>query len=118
MGGSTKLFQRAGSPLIQGHSRYARSFWVDWWIACLIDVLSICMADAVLTIFRTGELPFDSAASVSSWLAPALIPAVAAVATSTILVLLGRRLGSSRAWLWSAILGSVCGIGVLLFLNV
>ena len=35
MSGPTKLYQRAGSPLIHGRSRYERPFWTQWALACL-----------------------------------------------------------------------------------
>lgn len=36
MSGSTKLFQRPGSPLIQGHSKAERSFLKEWTIGLVV----------------------------------------------------------------------------------
>lgn len=118
MSGQTKLFQRAGSPLIQGHSRYERPFWTEWALACLPAALSIYAALGLATLVGwsgTDVAALDSASSILSWLARPAAGIAAMLPSCALGVALARRMGWRRAWLAGASVGAAVGIAVMLY---
>ena len=116
MAGRTRLFQRAGSPLIQGHSRHERSFWSEWLLACSIAIPGVYVLQAIMTLLDPARGALDSAANMMKWLAQPALALGAALAASAGGVLLARRLGWSKAWLTGGAIGIV--VGALVFLYV
>ncbi len=105
MAGSTKLFQRAGSPLIQGRSRYERSFWADWSVACLVGAAGVYAFLAVLTLLDPTRPHVTSFGALLRWL---LLPATGLAAmlpASAVGVWLARLLGWRGAWVAGALVG-------------
>ena len=118
MPGQTKLYQRAGSPLIQGHSRYTRPFWTEWALACLPAALAIYAALGVATLVGWSGADIDALDSVSSivsWLARPAAGIAAMLPSCALGVALARRMGWRRAWLAGAALGAVVGIAVMVY---
>lgn len=96
--GRTRLFQQAGSPLIQGHSRLERPFWRDWLIASTFSS-AILYAPGPLWASFSDSSPGPAAAfvvglsaTVAYWLPATLAGAGLGVSTA-------RRFGSRRPWL-------------------
>lgn len=114
MAGSTRLFQQAGSPLIQGRSRHERSFLLDWAVACLIAGIAIYGFHAAATLFG-GTRPDPSSLDASlQWLVAPVLGLAAMLPTCAFAVWVGRRLGWREAWIGGAVLGGLVGIIVLL----
>lgn len=82
--GRTQLFQKAGSPLIQGHSRMERPIFADWiWafaasmgsafivfaiLGFYSDKMQAGWVDTALEVLRLTVLIFAPGAAVGSWL--------------------------------------------------
>ena len=118
MSGQTKLYQRAGSPLIQGHSRYTRPFWTEWALACLPAALTIYAALGVATLVGwsgAGVGTLNSASSILSWLARPAAGIAAMLPSCALGVALARRMGWRKAWLVGAAFGAVVGIAVMAY---
>ncbi len=110
MAGSTKLFQQAGSPLIQGRSRYERSFWRDWALAAVVAlVVVVGFQVAVSLLYGPGD-EFASASAIGEWLVGPAIGVAVMLPASAFAVWLGRWLGWRAAWLGGALLGAAAGI--------
>ncbi len=116
MAGSTKLFQRAGSPLIQGRSRHDRTFLLDWVLACIASVaaLFILLASSVLL---DPTLPgYEVSPAAILVLIGLPLPGIAAaLPTCALAVWVGRGLGWRRAWIGGAILGTIVGVFVMVY---
>jgi len=113
MAGSTKLFQRAGSPLIQGHSKTARSFWAQWWTAFAAAVLIVYGFLAGATLLDPTRPSFSSFASVGQWLLLGVGGIVAAIPACALGVSLARSMGWRRVWLVGALSGGALGVIVM-----
>ena len=114
MPGQTKLYQRAGSPLIMGHSRYERSAWVEWFVACVLSILGLLVVHAVATLLDPTRPYLRSFSDLVDWLwaiAPAMLTAVA---VSGAIVWYGHRSGWRRTWVVGAWVGAVAGLVVML----
>jgi hypothetical protein len=111
--GSTKLFQRAGSPLIQGHSRYARAFWADWARACVLGLVVAYGYLAVTTLIDPARPNLTSVDVLLGWLLQPLPGLLAMLPTTAATVWIIRRLGSTRAWIAGGILGGIVAIVVM-----
>ena len=83
MGGGTKLFQRPGSPLIQGHSRSDSPLWKSVLTG---TVLSAVWAVIAWYAFGLGETSLG------------IVYIVGAVVGSYIGAYVGRMWGAKRRW--------------------
>lgn len=99
--GRTRLFQRAGSPLIQGQSRTERPFAASWVTASVVT-LSLLFGVAIVLSF--GEVTGVPAYLQQGWsfIRHAGIPALAAAALG---VWLARNMGWRKQWLAGASTG-------------
>jgi hypothetical protein len=113
--GSTKLFQRAGSPLIQGRSRYARSFWVQWAGGVVPSGLLVYAALAGVTFSENGAASFSSMAASGAWLLRGVGGLGGAALGSALGAGVARGMGWRRAWVAGAIVGAVAGVLVMLW---
>jgi hypothetical protein len=101
----TKLWQAAGSPIIQGQSRRQRPSWQQWLPAW-----------AVVSAVALGVLyAFPALAGGSKWAQPSAI--VGGLLGSVIGVEVSRAMGWRFPFLWGTILG-LLGAAVLLALGV
>ena len=110
MAGRTRLFQRAGSPLIQGRSRYERPVWVDWVVAYAVTLVALYAAHTVSTLLDPSQRFLESPRAILVWvasLAPALVAALPGVAAGT---WLARMLGWRGAWLAGAVCSTLFGV--------
>jgi predicted MFS family arabinose efflux permease len=97
----TKLWQAAGSPIIQGRSRRQRPSWQQWlpaWVAALAFVAGL--------VYLAPATSSGSPWAVASGVLGALLGAVVGVEVT-------RAMGWRFPFLWGAVLG-VCGAAVLL----
>lgn len=114
MPGQTKLYQRAGSPLIMGHSRYERSAWAEWFLAGLVSTLAVVGAHAVTTLLDPTRPYLHSAMDLVRWLLQPAPGVLTAIVVSGAVVWFGHRAGWRRAWVVAAVIGSVAGVGGML----
>lgn len=113
---STRLYQRAQSPLIQGQSKRERPWWqpvlgaffaslgvlfLVWWLLAVFQGVPPAEAAFVLLV--------DSPGILLRTVPGALIGSVAGVAVA-------RAWGSGRPWIVGAVLGSVLAGAGLLFI--
>lgn len=100
---STRLWQSAGSPLIQGRSRGARGFWVDWLSGAVVgSAFGYALALAFLLVVGV-----DTPTAVrAAWLPVGIIALPASAAG----VLLARMMGWRRSWRAGAALAAVLAI--------
>jgi len=114
---STRLYQRAQSPLIQGQSKRQNPWWQPvigafcaslgalfglWWLLAVFQGVPPAEAFIVLLI--------DSPAILLRTIPGALIGSVVGVVGS-------RAWGSRRPWISGAVLGTVlAGVGLLFFM--
>lgn len=116
MAGRTTLFQQAGSPLIQGHSRFERRFGAEWFLAFVVGVLLLAIGLVVLERAGLVTLEFGSTAVRSS--ARIIGTGLAAVAVAAaVIIWVARRLGWRRAWLLGGLVGAIAGIAVTLLVH-
>ena len=115
MSGPTKLYQRAGSPLIHGRSRYTRSFWTQWALACLPAALVMYAVLAAATLLDPARPSLSSADAVLRWLALPAGGVVAMVPACALGVGVARAMGWHHEWLVGAVLGSIVGVGVMFY---
>lgn len=107
--GRTQLFQKAGSPLIQGHSRMERPILADWISAFaaslgsaiivfaalgfLSDKLQVGWVDTAVEVLHITVLMFAPGAALGSWLG----------------IVVARHYGSVRPWRVGWVVGVVLG---------
>jgi hypothetical protein len=115
--GQTKLYQRAGSPLIMGHSRFERSPWVEWFVASLAAVVGLLAVHAIATLLDPERPYLGSFADVASWLYDVAPGIVASVVVAGIAVWFGHRSGWRRAWVAAGLIGAAGGVAVMLVLK-
>jgi hypothetical protein len=113
--GSTKLFQRAGSPLIQGRSRYARSFSAQWIGALGTSAAAVYVALAAATLYMGEASPWSSVSAGVAWLLSGAGGLAAALVGSAVGVGVARGMGWRRAWIAGAVPGVLLGVVVLLW---
>lgn len=97
----TKLWQAAGSPIIQGRSRRQRPSWQEWLPAWIISI-------SLLVWYVLSH----SALSAASWWAMAG-GVVGAFLGAVVGVFVARAMGWRFPWIWGAIIG-VAGAAALL----
>lgn len=109
--GRTRLFQRAGSPLIQGQSRTERPFFASWVTASLLTLLCLVVLAVVLSFGKVAGVP---AYLRQGWgfLRDAGLPSLAATALG---VWLARNMGWRRQWLAGASTGLLVALVALAF---
>ena len=115
MAGSTKLFQRAGSPLIQGRSRNERSFWFEWALACLASAVGLYTFLGVTTLLDPTRPYLASAEALMLWLALPAAGLGAMLPAAALGSWLGRLMGWRGAWVFGALVGAVVGIVVMVY---
>ena len=113
---STRLYQRARSPLIQGQSKRERPWWQPvlgafsaslgalyflWWLLAVVQGVPPAEAGFVLLV--------DSPGILLRAVPGALIGSVAGVAAA-------RAWGSGRPWIPGAVLGTILAGAGLLFI--
>lgn len=104
----TKLWQEAGSPVIQGQSRFRRPFLNVWVHSALLASASLLALLVALLVFP-GELAVAFTAAIPSALT-ALVYALPGMATGTLLgTAFGRAIGSRKPWYFGALAGLVLG---------
>jgi hypothetical protein len=109
----TKLYQRAGSPLIHGRSRYERRFGSDWAAGALAGLVALYAIYGTATLFDPAGARIGSTAGLVRWFTP-MIPAVLGMIPGAALgVWVARLLGWRLAWLAGAVVGTVTGLAVL-----
>jgi hypothetical protein len=101
----TKLWQAAGSPIIQGQSRRQRPAWQQWLPAWV--VVSACVLGLLYAV--------PALAGSSPWVLPGAL--VGGLLGAVIGVGVARSMGWRFSLLWGAILG-VVGAAALLALAV
>ena len=94
----TKLWQNAGSSLIQGSSRHQKPFVADWLLASAVSFLVSCALLVALSLVRGTD--------VLSALRFAWIPAAAgSLAGSAPAIWIAGKYGSLKRWRAGAIAG-------------
>ena len=117
MGRGTKLFQQAGSPLIQGHSKQERPPGQEYAWGAFAALLTGLVGLYALEAWH-GRLAslLESAPDVLSVLLIQYAPAALVGALGGLL--LGRRLGSLRPWRVAWFAGVVAGVAVIVLLKI
>lgn len=110
MAGRTKLYQRAGSPLIHGHSRYERPGWIDWAIAYALCLVVLYAMHTVATLTDSSRTSFASLSAVLTWLVAPGRGLIAAAVGAALGVWPARSFGSRGAWLAGAVLGTLFSV--------
>ncbi len=116
MARSTRLYQQARSPLIQGRSKRERPIWQQFARAIVVALVSPLFLWWLITMIA-GAQPGEALALLASDIFVLLLPMLpGAILGSVVGVLGAREWGSRRPWLPGAILGAVlAGAGLLLF---
>jgi hypothetical protein len=112
--GRTRLYQRAGSPLIHGRSRFERPGWVDWVVAYAISVVALYAAHAISTLLDPTRTSLNSPTALLQWVASPAPGVVGALPGAALGVWLARTLGSRGAWLVGAVCGTLLGVLAML----
>jgi len=99
----TRLWQRAGSPLIQGRSRYARPFSTDWLRAGAAGIAAGALVSFGFLVVMGVDVP---TAARAVWI-PVIAVAIPAAALG---VLIARRLGWRAPWRLGAGLSAILAI--------
>jgi len=111
----TKLWQEAGSPVIQGQSRYRRPFLNVWVRAALLASVTLLGVTIAFLL-----LPGEQAAVLASAIPTALtayvysLPGIAA--GSLLGTTFGRAIGSRRAEYFGGLAGLILGLTSLVIL--
>lgn len=108
MARGTKLWQAAGSPIIQGRSRNERAYWRDVVPAVVLAAALGAVGDAVLSpplVFTLGGL--------SDLTRGVLLAAAVAALPCLLVVAVGRVMGWPRVSVLAGILGGAIAVGVL-----
>lgn len=108
----TKLWQEAGSPVIQGRSRYKRPF-LNVWVqsALLASATLIGVLVAYLVVPGNGSLTLTAALPLALTAFVYGLPGVAV--GSLVGTAFGRAIGSRRAWFIGGLIGLVLGMASL-----
>lgn len=112
----TRLYQRARSPLIQGHSKRERPLWqplVGGFVVALVAPLFLWW----LITMIAGAQPAEALVLLGSDIFSLLLPMLPGAIIGAVAGVLGARSwGSRRPWLPGAIAGAVlAGAGLLMF---
>ena len=104
----TKLWQEAGSPVIQGQSRYRRPFANVWLLSALLASATLVGLVVVLLVFPGSmALPFFSSISVAMTAFVYSLPGIAA--GSFLGTAFGRAIGSRKSWYFGGLVGLILG---------
>ncbi len=110
MARSTRLFQRAGSPLIQGNSRlhrpYAPSVVIGFVVSVLVPIVYVFVSRVWV-----GEAASDALSAVfSEWgsRAPGLL--IGAAVGSAVGASVGRAWGARRTWITASVFGLAASV--------
>jgi len=105
----TKLWQEAGSPVIQGQSRYRRPF-LNVWVrsALLASATLIGLLVALLVFPGTMALPFFDSIPLALTAFVYSLPGIAA--GSLLGTAFGRAIGSRKAWYFGGLVGLILGV--------
>lgn len=116
MARSTRLYQRAQSPLIQGLSKRQRPWWQPVLGAFAVSLASVfgiwwllALAQGTSPLAAVGIFVFESPFVLLRILPGTLVGAVVGVAGA-------RGWGSSRPWIVGAVLGLVLGGATLAYI--
>lgn len=104
----TKLWQAAGSPLIQGRSRYERPFGPDLLSALAVGLLAGVLADAAMP---WPAHPLAALAGAVHRTGPQIVIGVAIASAAA--VSLSRVARAGRPWVVGAAAGSVVALGIV-----
>ncbi|TDB39791.1 MAG: hypothetical protein D9V44_02250 [Actinobacteria bacterium] len=112
----TRLYQRARSPLIQGHSKRERPLWQPLAASVSVALVAPLFLWWLITMIA-GAQPAEALALLGSDIVALLLPMMPGAILGAVAGVLGARSwGSRRPWLPGAILGAVlAGAGLLLF---
>jgi hypothetical protein len=110
----TRLYQRAGSPLIHGRSRHERRFVSDWALGALVALIALYAIHGTATLFDPSGARIGSAAGLVRWLTPMLPAVLGMIPGAALGVWIARLLGWRLAWLAGAVVGIVIGMAVLI----
>ncbi len=107
MSRSTKLFQRPGSPLIQGHSKAERTFWGEWSLGFVV----CCVVAFGIFVYRglDPQSAFGASDLVSAARSTVLLFAPGAAVGAAIGVPVARGFGWRRQWQSVAVFGLALG---------
>ncbi len=105
----TKLWQEAGSPVIQGQSRYRRPFLNVWARSALLASATLVGLLVVLLVFPgSTALPLFAAITVAL---TAFVYSLPGIALGTLLgTAFGRAIGSRKAWYFGGLAGLILGV--------
>lgn len=112
----TKLFQRAGSPLIQGRSRRERPFWTEWLGGTMVALGVWALASLVWGLLDTGTFSGALSGALDVAEESVLGALVAGAVGSAIGVFAGRAWGLVKPWVAGAIVGGILGFGASAYL--
>jgi len=115
---STKLFQEAGSPLIQGHSKMERSLAGEWAIGFALSLLGGLVGLWAWTQIALGGLEVPATGDVVALVRGTLVLfGPGALAGSVIGAGVGRGFGWRRYWRAGAVGGVLGGAITVLALR-
>jgi len=107
---STKLFQQAGSPLIQGHSKLERAFLGEWLMAVVAAMVLGVLGIWVWFAAASGSFSIPSGEDVWAVVQATFVAyAPGAVVGSVSGTTLARGLGMFRHWHLGALGGALGG---------
>lgn len=113
MPGRTRLYQRAGSPLIHGHSRLERAVLADQVVAYGVSLGVLYLLHGAVTLLEPEGLSFESTAAFSTWLGQPVLGVVAALPTAVVGTWIARAFGWRNPWIPGAALASVVAVAVV-----
>jgi hypothetical protein len=114
MAGRTRLFQAAGSPLIQGHSRNARSFLSDWVASSLVGCGAVMLVLLGVTFGGPSITSLAHLSFAGRWFPDSLVPLGVVWLACAVVVGVGKGMGWARLRLLGAAVGIVAGLAAAL----
>lgn len=107
MAHSTKLFQKPGSPLIQGHSKTERSYWGEWSKALLASVVIAFGVNVYVEL--DPQIAFGSAQVWDAASATLLLFVPGALLGAALGVSVSRGFGWRRCWPFAVVTSLLAG---------
>ncbi len=104
----TKLWQQAGSPIIQGRSRTEHQFWQDWLGAMGLALALYMAVDAIVS-----PPPEPLTRALTTIAGSALACAQLAIVPTALGTWISRTLRISRPWLLGGVLGALVAAGLM-----
>ncbi len=115
MGGSTRLYQRARSPLIQGQSKRERPLWKTVMLASFASIGVVFVLWWLIAVVQ-GAPPLASVVVFLIDSPGILVRTVPGAVVGSVAGVIGARAwGSSRPWVAGAVLGTILAGAGLLF---